>query len=116
MTISVGILNHQDRPLRILKLEPSADYFTPVLRTVHERKEVEAVQATFERQKRANFKQTTHPLEPTDVRFNVGNIGERQWTIRTGSRPIGRNHPLRHFFPALRQHWRDQDHYQVSNQ
>jgi hypothetical protein len=51
MTISVGILNHQDRPLRILKLEPSADYFTPVLRTVHERKEVEAVQATFERQK-----------------------------------------------------------------
>ncbi len=36
---SVQILNHEDRPLRILKLEPSADYFTPVLRTVSEGKE-----------------------------------------------------------------------------
>jgi len=35
----VEILNHQDRPLRILKIEPSADYFTPVLRTVHEGEE-----------------------------------------------------------------------------
>jgi hypothetical protein len=35
----VEILNHQDRPLRILKIEPSADYFTLVLRAAHEGEE-----------------------------------------------------------------------------
>jgi hypothetical protein len=38
---SVRILNRQDRPLHILKLEPSADYFTPVLNTVREGEEYE---------------------------------------------------------------------------
>ena len=36
---SVEILNDQDRPLRILNIEPSADYFTPVLRAVHDGEE-----------------------------------------------------------------------------
>jgi hypothetical protein len=35
----VEILNHQDRPMRILKIEPSADYFTLVLRAAHEGEE-----------------------------------------------------------------------------
>jgi len=38
---SVRILNHQDQPLHILKLEPSVDYFTPVLNTVQDGKEYE---------------------------------------------------------------------------
>jgi hypothetical protein len=38
---AVRILNHQDRPVHILKLEPSAAYIVPVLRTVEDGRDYE---------------------------------------------------------------------------